>query len=90
VPRNLRPDFRAPEWMPRTPPIRPDATPGQRWRFRRNLVMYAAHRAGFSQRMLADVFDLPRSHVHEILGHMDAIAHRETALGDLDPGNHRA
>jgi len=44
-----------------------DATIGQQWRFRRNLVMFVAHRQGLSQRLLADVFDLPRSRVSVIL-----------------------
>jgi hypothetical protein len=42
-------------------------TVAQEWRFRRNLCIYAGHLQGFSQRMLADVFDLPRSRVAEIL-----------------------
>jgi len=42
-------------------------TPGQRWRFRRNLLIHVAHRQGLSQRFIADVFDLPRSRVAEIL-----------------------
>jgi hypothetical protein len=49
------------------PPLAPDATPGQRWRFRRNLVIFVAHREGFSKKMLADVFDLPRSRIAEII-----------------------
>ena len=42
-------------------------TIAQRWRFRRDLTMFLAHRAGLSQRILADVFDLPRSRVSVIL-----------------------
>lgn len=43
-------------------------TAGRRWRFRRNLVIYLAHRRnGLSQRLLADVFDLPRSRIAAIL-----------------------
>ncbi len=42
-------------------------TIAQRWRFRRDLAMFLAHRAGLSQRILADVFDLPRSRVSVIL-----------------------
>jgi hypothetical protein len=49
------------------PPLPPDATPGQRWRFRRNLVIYIAARSGLSQRLLADVFDLRRSRIGEII-----------------------
>ena len=40
---------------------------GQRWKFRRNLVIYIANQHGASQRMLADVFDLPHSRIAAIL-----------------------
>jgi hypothetical protein len=53
--------------LPDAPPLPPDASSGKRWRFRRNLVIYVAHRAGLSQRLLADVFDLPRSHIGSII-----------------------
>ena len=50
---------------------RPDAPParteGQRRRARRNLCIAICHRVGASQRMLAEVFDLPRSRIAEIL-----------------------
>lgn len=49
-------------------------TVGQRWRFRRDLVITAAHRAGFSQRFLADVFDLPHSRVGAIVAEVEAMA----------------
>lgn len=50
------------------PPLAIGASPGRRWRFRRNLVIYLAHRRnGLSQRMLADVFDLPRSRIAAIV-----------------------
>ena len=42
-------------------------TTGQRWRKRRNIAIAIAHKWGFSQRILADVFDLPRSRVAEIV-----------------------
>jgi len=45
----------------------PDATPGQRWRYRRNLVICLAHKHGASQRLLADVFDLPHSRIASIV-----------------------
>lgn len=53
--------------LPRVPPLGPRATAGQRWRYRRNLVIYVAYRNGVSQRLLADVFDIPRSHISTIL-----------------------
>ncbi len=43
------------------------ASVGQRWKFRRNLVIYIANQHGASQRMLADVFDLPHSRIAAIL-----------------------
>jgi len=43
------------------------ASIGKRWRFRRNLVIYVAYRQGLSQRLLADVFDLPRSRIADIV-----------------------
>ncbi|MFO0955838.1 MAG: hypothetical protein U0800_00030 [Isosphaeraceae bacterium] len=43
------------------------ASVGKRWRFRRNLVIYVAYRQGLSQRLLADVFDLPRSRIADII-----------------------
>lgn len=43
-------------------------TVAQRWRRRRNLVIAAVyHTPGISQRLLADVFDLPRSRIQTIL-----------------------
>jgi len=56
--------------LPNPPPLPRDASVGKRWRFRRNLVIYVAHRQGFSQRMLADVFDLPRSRIGEIINQL--------------------
>jgi hypothetical protein len=49
------------------PLLPPNASAGKRWRFRRNMVIFIAHRNGLSQRFLADVFDLPRSSVAEII-----------------------
>ncbi len=54
------------------PPLPPNASVGKRWRFRRNVVIYAAHRQGISQRVLADVFDLPRSRIAAILKEISA------------------
>lgn len=64
------------------PPGEP--TPAQRWRRRRDLVIYAAHRRlEFSQRYLADVFDVARSRVHEIVRQLDAEADaRRRGKGD--------
>ena len=50
-----------------SPPLPPNASVGKRWRFRRNVVIYVAHRNGISQRVLADVFDLPRSRIATIV-----------------------
>ncbi len=54
-----------------TPP--PGATVGKRWRFRRNLVIYVAFKNGFSQRVLADVFDLPRSRISAIIKEISVV-----------------
>jgi hypothetical protein len=51
----------------RLPPLPRDCGAGKRWRFRRDAVIYIAHRGGVSQRMLAEVFDLTRSRVAEII-----------------------
>ena len=53
--------------LPSLPPLPPNASVGKRWRFRRNLVIFVAHRHGLSQRLLADVFDLPRSTVSSVI-----------------------
>jgi hypothetical protein len=45
-------------------------TPGQRWKLRRDLVIFAAASQGFSLRLLADVFDLPHSRISAILKNM--------------------
>jgi hypothetical protein len=42
-------------------------TVGRRWKFRRNLVIYIASENGCSQRLLADVFDLPHSRIAAIV-----------------------
>jgi hypothetical protein len=49
------------------PPLPPNASVIKRWKFRRNVVIYVAHRNGISQRVLADVFDLPRSRIASII-----------------------
>ena len=48
-------------------------TVGKRWRFRRNLVIYVAFKNGFSQRVLSDVFDLPRSRIASIIKEVSVI-----------------
>jgi hypothetical protein len=42
-------------------------TAGQRWRWSRNVTIALAYNAGMSQRFLAEVFDLPRSRIAEII-----------------------
>lgn len=63
------------------PPLPPNASVGKRWRFRRNLVIYIAHRQGVSQRILADVFDLPRSRIGSIIAEFRQY-HAEARLPD--------
>ncbi len=50
--------------MPRLPE---NVSLGQRWKFRRNLVIYIASQHGASQRLLGDVFDLPHSRISAII-----------------------
>jgi hypothetical protein len=53
--------------LTRRPPLPPNASVGKKWKFRRNAVIYVAYRGGVSQRVLADVFDLPRSRIATII-----------------------
>jgi len=56
------------ESIPVTESVLPANTSvGRRWKFRRNLVIYIASQQGVSQRLLADVFDLPHSRIAAIL-----------------------
>lgn len=56
------------ESLPMSKPTLPEnASVGQRWKFRRNLVIFIASRNGASQRLLADVFDLPHSRIAAIV-----------------------
>ena len=52
--------------IPRLSMVHWKTTPNQK-RFRRDLVIYLAHRGRVSQRILADVFDLARSRIGEIV-----------------------
>jgi hypothetical protein len=52
------------------PPIPVDATPLQRWRFRRNLVIYFLHKQGLTQRFIGDVFDMPHSTIGLVIREM--------------------
>ena len=49
------------------PAVPENATVGRRWKFRRNLVIFIASQNGASQRLLADVFDLPHSRIAAII-----------------------
>jgi hypothetical protein len=50
-----------------TPGLPETASVGRRWKFRRNLVIFVASQNGLSQRLLADVFDLPHSRIAAII-----------------------
>lgn len=63
--------------LPLQPPLPDNASPGKRWRFRRNVAIYLLHRQGLSQRYIADVFDLPRSRVGEIIKEFSAYERSE-------------
>jgi hypothetical protein len=60
--------------MRTTDPRRRAGTVGQRWRRRRDLVIALAWRAGASERLLAEVFDLTRSRVQAIVAALAAEA----------------
>ena len=47
-------------------------TPGQRFRRHRDLTLFSVYGQPFSQRTLADVFDLSRRRVREILRRLSA------------------
>jgi hypothetical protein len=49
------------------PTLSENASVGRRWTFRRNMVIFIASRSGVSQRLLADVFDLPHSRIAAII-----------------------
>jgi hypothetical protein len=56
------------ESVSRSMPSLPEtASVGRRWKFRRNLVIFVASQQGISQRLLADVFDLPHSRIAAII-----------------------
>jgi hypothetical protein len=59
--------FRDDAGHPRLPALPPNASVSKRWKFRRNAAIYVLNRNGFSQRVLADVFDLPRSRIATIV-----------------------
>ncbi len=50
-----------------SPTLPENASVGRRWKFRRNLVIVIASQNGVSQRLLADVFDLPHSRIAAII-----------------------
>jgi hypothetical protein len=62
------------------PALAPNASVSKRWKFRRNAVIYVAHREGFSQRVLADVFDLPRSRIATIIKEFRELARDERSV----------
>jgi hypothetical protein len=64
--------------LPAPRPLARDAGPRERWRFRRNLVIYLAHRQGLSQSFIADAFALSRSLVRTIITNM--ASYEETIL----------
>jgi hypothetical protein len=49
------------------PTLGENASVGRRWKFRRNPVIFIASQNGASQRLLADVFDLPHSRIAAIV-----------------------
>jgi hypothetical protein len=63
---------------------------GRRWKFRRNVAIYSlASKCGWSQRMLADVFDLPRSRIATIVKEVAALGEpdQQSARAEKGPGD---
>ena len=54
-----------------------NATAGKMWKFRRNIVIFVAHRDGIPQRVLADVFDLPKSRIASIIKEIKSMNSRD-------------
>lgn len=80
-----RPGRSAVPSLPMAPLLPPNATVGRRWRFQRDLVIYLAHRRnGLSQRLLAEVFDLPRSRISTIIQEFPARIGHAVDLPGLD------
>jgi hypothetical protein len=65
-------------------------TAGQRWRLRRNAVIWVAAEAGLSHRWLAAVFDLPHSRIGSICGEMRALRDSRSAGGPDGSGGRAA
>jgi hypothetical protein len=86
MPRLLRRIAANPAELPEVPSPPARASVGKRWRFRRNLVIYVAHRQGLSQRLLADVFDLPRSRIGAII--QEFREHESARAGAAGGGEH--
>jgi hypothetical protein len=66
-----QPQSRARTWMPAEPVLPPTANPKSRGRARRDLMIRLFHHHGFSQRVLASVFELPRSRIADIVAAED-------------------
>ncbi len=63
--------------LPTPPPLPPNASAGRRWRFRRDMGIYALSQCGFSQRHIADIFMLPRSRIAAIIKDFAALCGHE-------------
>lgn len=70
--------------------IRDHMTMWKRWRLRRGLVMSAANRAGISQRVLADVFEISRGNVAQILKSVETLAAGASGRPAASKPPHRA
>ena len=58
---------------------RPGASLTELWRFQRDMVIFLAHSHGISQRILANVFDLPQSRISAIVRGIDIKLHMDQA-----------
>ncbi len=82
-----QPQYRARIWMPAEPVLPPTANPKSHGRARRDLMIRLFHHHGFSQRVLASVFELPRSRIAYILAAegVDKAPVREPSTSAQDP-----
>lgn len=83
---DLRPVVDDPLTPLASPPLLCEASPVQKWRVRRNLVIYMAHRQGLSYQVIADAFGLTRCSVRSVIRNLSAEDDTDVAeAGPRDP-----
>jgi hypothetical protein len=58
--------------LPRLPPLPHGASPDERRRYRRDLLIYLAYRQGLTQQFLADAFEVSKSFVRDVTARLKA------------------